>query len=178
MTIHDSGADGNHTPRQPWETDLPTDPDIGTVSRDVGVMDFTPTTQAKRWRFYDDVFELAPELPIAVALRYQSKVAHMAEGKLTGDEQLELMTEVIEWGLVKKDRTRFRRLFSDEAEHPLGLTTFNRLLPWMFEQFGLRPTEPSPESADGSPSPDGGMNSTVSWPVTVLTSSPFDSSNS
>jgi hypothetical protein len=58
---------------------------------------------------------------------------------------------------------------------PIGIGVVNRVIPWVMEQYGLRPTEPSGDSSDGQPSPPSGPNSTENAQLAASTFEPSPS---
>jgi hypothetical protein len=61
---------------------------------------------------------------------------------------------------------------------PIGISVVQNVIPWVMEQYGLRPTEPSGDSSDGQPSPPSGPNSTGNAQPAASTSEPSPSTAS
>jgi hypothetical protein len=47
-----------------------------------------------------------------------------------------------------------------DLENPIELEQASEVMIWLLEKYGLRPTQPSSNSADGSGNPASGTNST------------------
>jgi hypothetical protein len=143
---------------------------------DDGVADFTPEAKNVRFRIGRDVFEGLDEMPTMSALRFATRVGTMNVGGGFNEDQIEMMTDLMRLVLKPDSATQLiKRL--DDPENPIGPTTFIRLIPWLMEQYGLRPTLPSSDSPSGQQNPDDGANSTDSSSVTDVTSSPSASTD-
>lgn len=145
-----------------------------------GVADFTPAKRQVRFRIDDDVYEGVRQVPALATLRYAAKVGDL-QAKMVEDQfdssQVELMLDLLRLLLKKESADRLiARL--DDADNPVDTQTFVDLVPWLMEQYGLRPTEPSSDSPTGPPSPDGGTSSTASTSAGDSTSNPSGSTGS
>lgn len=91
--------------------------------------------------------------------------------------QPEAFTRMFDLVLTDESAERFKARMSDKT-NPVTMTQLMDILPWLMEQYGMRPTSPSSNSSDGSQSPDDGMSLTDKQPAQVLThelSQPTDS---
>lgn len=139
-----------------------TEPDQGIIR------DFTIHREPKQFRIDDDVFK-APAIISPVALQ-EISILYAGIGDLatvTNDIErtLVLLGKIFTILLPGPSGARFKeRLLS--AEEPLDLN--GQVIPvlyWLLEQYGMRPTQPSSPSPDGSTdgptnTPNGGTSST------------------
>jgi len=141
-----------------------------------GVIDFTPRRPRVQFRIGDDLFTGKVEIPTMVAMRFAAKASRTVDsmdGEFN-DEGIQQTIDLIRMMLVKDSADLLIERLDDDT-NPVGMETFMKLVPWLMEQYGMRPTTPSSDSQDGSQNQDGGTNSTESLPLTELTSSPSDS---
>jgi hypothetical protein len=109
-----------------------------------------------------------PELPALMLVEFSGTLADLNEA--TVKDQPKLFTDIFELILTEESAARFTTRMSSR-EDPIGINQLNKILPWLMEQYGLRPTTPSSGSSGGSPNPDDGTNSTD-------TASPAESTSS
>ena len=139
-----------------------------TQSDVVRFMDFSLSAEPVRFRIAPDEFECLPEIPLD-ALADMTKLA----GGGSGPEQLARVHDFFD-GIMFPDsaallRRRMRKGTVEEPNpHPVGMRHIHRMLPWLMEVYGLRPTQPSDESSTGSS--DDAMSSTAGASDTASTS--------
>lgn len=132
------------------------------------IMDFSHGEQLK-FRIDEDEFLALRDIPAAAMLEFMGKADGLNEDNMTMAD-IEQMVRLL---LVPSSADRFVERLTD-MDNPIGMTTLNKVLPWLMEEMGLRPTEPSEDSSDGSKkSPDVGMNSEVNVPSVASISSPY-----
>ncbi len=102
-----------------------------------------------------DVFEGAPVMPAETLMQFGSK---LAVGE-TSEENFRTMGRLLEMVLLPDSYKRIMERLSSR-ENPIDIEQLSDLVPWLLEQYGLRPTRPSSSSADGPPSPESGTTST------------------
>jgi hypothetical protein len=108
-------------------------------------------------------------LPALKLIEFAQLMEELDEVKTSGSP--ELFTALVELTLEDESAARFIARMSDKAD-PIGLTQIMDLMPWLMEQYGMRPTKPSEDSSAISTNPDGGTNSTAAAPEQVSTHSP------
>jgi hypothetical protein len=143
---------------------------------DDGIADFTPESKNVRFRIGEDIFEGLDEMPTMLALRFATRVKAMDVGDFNED-QVNMMTDLMRLVLKPASAAKLIKRLED-TENPIGPQTFIRLIPWLMEQYGMRPTSPSSDSPSGQENPDDGVSSTGSTSVTDATSSPSVSTDS
>lgn len=120
---------------------------------DQGIRDFTIKREPIQFRIDDDVFK-APAIISPIALR---KIAAMyAEmGDITSlgndiEQTLNVVGQIFAILLPGASGARFKeRLLSEEEPLDLNAQVIPALY-WLLEQYGMRPTQPSSPSPDGS----------------------------
>lgn len=148
----------------------------GIPYTDDGIADFTPTHTRVRFKVGDDVFTGKRDIPTMVAMRFAAKAATVEDldAAQVDDAAMAQMIEIVRMMLTKESADLFVERLDDE-ENPIGIGTFTKLIPWLMEQYGMRPMEPSLDSQDGSPSQVPTTRSTETLPLAELTSSPSGS---
>lgn len=115
-----------------------------------------------------DVFEGAPVMPAETLMEFASGFNEIGK---TPAENLRTMRNLLEMVLLTDSYQRFaERLRS--RENPIDMEQVGDIIPWLLEQYGLRPTRPSSSSADGPPSPESGTGSTETTSDVASISSP------
>lgn len=107
-----------------------------------GVADFTPPPSAVRFKINDDVFVGVDDLSAFKALEFSAHADKFEKG--TGAEKIEAMKELFKLLLTAESSELFLARLNGERGKPIGFQTTIKLVPWLFEQYGFRPTEPSP----------------------------------
>lgn len=118
-------------------------------------MDFTEETPLIQFKVGADVFTAVPTIPLA-RISELSKLGSSAEDGSTMVQGIERIFSNI---LVPESYERFIAGLSSR-ENPIGIAHVTKILPWLMEQYGLRPTEASSGSVDslsetGASSTDG-----------------------
>ncbi len=120
---------------------------------DQGIRDFTIHREPKQFRIDDDLFK-APAIISPIALR-KITAMYTEIGDITAlgsdiDRTLDILGQIFGILLPGASGVRFKeRLLSEEE--PLDL--IGQVIPalyWLLEQYGMRPTQPSSPSPDGS----------------------------
>lgn len=118
------------------------------------VKDFTLARTDVRFRIGSDIFYCAPDIPF----RMVADIGSMASSDV-GTSSYEKFLIFLRGIMHPDSAARFQERL-DSLEEPIGIQQIKALMPWLLEQYGLRPTEPSSESVSGSG--DGDMSSTDS----------------
>jgi hypothetical protein len=131
------------------------------------IADFSFSIEPKKFTVNGDLFLCAPELPLPL----MEKAASMRLDRETMQrEGMEPILKFFDEVFIGDSAQRFRARVNDR-ERPIGLRHITKILPWLMESYGLRPTEPSESSSplpesDGTTSTDG-----VSQEVSILSNS-------
>jgi hypothetical protein len=117
--------------------------------------------------FYDGV----PGLAAMRLVEFAGMTEQMSEQNVPVSEQVRMFKEMFEFVLTEDSAERFLARMSDKND-PIDFEQINDLMPWIMEQYGMRPTQPSSLSSNGSESPDSGTSSTPGVPNVELISTP------
>lgn len=124
--------------------------------------DFSETTEPIQFRVGKEVFTALPTIPLGrmselSKLRMEGESGNLVDG----------ITRVFNSILEPESYERFVHGLNSN-ENPIGITHVTQILPWLMEQYGLRPTEESNGSADSLT--ETGENSTDGLSVEDATS--------
>jgi hypothetical protein len=89
----------------------------------------------------------------------------------TYQEQHDLLKRALELALLPDSWKRFAERLKDKAK-PIDDDQMADVVIWLLEEYGMRPTQPSPDSSDGPASPESGTNSTANTQPEESTSQP------
>jgi hypothetical protein len=133
---------------------------------DEEITDFTEYVHVK-FRIDNDVFNGVSNIPAMSLIEFATMFDGMSENDLISDPKaFDRMFHLV---LEDESANRFFFRMGDKKE-PISMTQVMRIMPWIMEKYGMRPTEPSSNSSDGSANPDDGMSSTVNAQLTAQTS--------
>lgn len=118
-------------------------------------MDFTEETPSIQFKVGGEVFTAVPTIPLARI----SELSKLGSTTTDGSSMVEGIQRIFSNILVPESYERFMAGLSS-TENPIGIAHVTKILPWLMEQYGLRPTEASSGSADflsetGASSTDG-----------------------
>ena len=141
-----------------------------TPARDPNaVEDFTEERPRVQFKLDGDIFTGVREIPAVKAMEFSGHADKMARPDVTMDERVALFMDIIRLLLVPDSANLFIHRLGD-TENPIGVKTMLKIVPWLFEQYSLRPTTPGSDSSAGSDNPESGTSSTVSTSAVELTS--------
>lgn len=120
--------------------------------------DFTVSEDPVTFRVAPDTFECVPEVSLDVLM----EMADVAELKGDPKSQVAKMLDFFDGVMTGDSYERFAARTKRGAEKPIGMRHLVPILQWMMEVYGLRPTEPSTESAGGSEASDTSSTDTAS----------------
>lgn len=114
--------------------------------------DFTGDGGKIQFAISGETFTAKDDIPLA----YMGKLAELGEGLGSdgGGVILELFAKLLE----PESFTRFEMAVNGESSTVIGITRVKDIIPWLLEQYGLRPTEAS--SGSSGTSSESGANST------------------
>lgn len=131
----------------------------------VEIRDFTVTDENHKFRINDDVFEAYAVVPISV-MAEMGKLRNVGEN--LADNGVEYILDIFDLFLTEPSAQRFRERVTNDRIHPIGMQQVTSILPWLMEQYGLRPTQPLSDSSTGSDSGETSTPSTAGQPVMEL----------
>lgn len=116
--------------------------------------DFTLSNTPKRFKINDDIFEAAPEIPLDML----GKLANFAvKDDVSLQDRVSDFYDFFDGVLFPDSAARFRERGSSR-DNPIGINHVQKIVPWLMEAYGMRPTQPSSDSGSGSS--DGNTSST------------------
>lgn len=144
-----------------------------TMKQPIGpdIMDFSIARPPIKFKIDGDVFDAYPEVPALILMEFSAKSAAAVD---RADDQAAMDEMVDSLKLVLKPESA--ALFIDRMrnyENAIGIEHVKKVIPWVLEQYGLRPTEPASDSSDTPPSQGNGTTSTASTEVVALPSGSF-----
>lgn len=133
--------------------------------------DFTKERKKLEFKIDDDVFVAASAIPAEVLLSFAREFAGMDPETTTVDQQLRAFEGVLDIVLTDESLVRFKERMNDKLL-PIDMEQIEQIVTWLFEEYGLRPTEAASTSSDGQPNPDSGTNSMEERQLAVSASGP------
>ncbi len=121
--------------------------------------DFSLSPEPISFKIDPDVFHCVPEIPLD-ALADMAGLATRAESATAGDT-LRKVYDLFDGILFTESAVLFRARGEKGSDNPIGMRHVKDILPWLMEVYGLRPTQPSDESSDGSTDGDGSSTDTA-----------------
>lgn len=125
------------------------------------IPDFSESHDRVLFRIDADVFEATRTPPGKVLARFAGRFANV-EG-LSPEKQLDVYADALGMILLPESNGRFQKRL-DDLENPISLEQSGRVIEYLLEKYGLRPTEPSSDSSTGPASPASGTSSTDAQP--------------
>lgn len=116
----------------------------------------------KRLNFHIDgeEFEAASVLPGDVFAEFVTLYNSTGDTE-TYQQQHDLLKQALNLALLPESWQRFTDRLKDKTR-PIDDDQMSDVVLWLLEEYGLRPTQPSQPSSDGSASPEPGTSSTES----------------
>jgi hypothetical protein len=133
----------------------------------VEIMDFAADDVEITFRVGADQFFCAPDIPLGI----MQKIVGLKDIQKTIEEagSMEPILVVFDQFLTSESAVLFRACV--ENKKTIGLRRIMRILPWIMEKYGLRPTQPSSPSLDGLNDGESGFSSTAGVsPLGIATS--------
>jgi hypothetical protein len=124
-----------------------------------GIKDFSSGRSSIPFRIDDDIFEAAPDIAAELALEYSDKVEQLDDQTATVEQQRDAIHALFRLVLFPESADRFIARLSDQR-NPIGHQKITNITRWLFEEYGLRPTQSDAASSTGSESQDAGTSST------------------
>jgi hypothetical protein len=130
---------------------------------------FTRERRPIEFEIDGDKFDAVRAIPADTLMEMTNQFAAM-DGE-DGVESVKAMMTVLEQFLMPASFKHFReRMGSREA--PIEFPQVQDVIFWLLEQYGMRPTQQSSDSADGLQLPESGTSLTGTTPDVVSISSP------
>lgn len=131
--------------------------------------DFTKQREAISFTIDPDTFRAYPAMAAQTLIDFAAKAKALdsADGAAMIGVYREVLAEVLEPDSFE----RFTARMADRL-NPIDPSQVSDIVAWLFEQYGMRPTQPSEPSPTGPSSPEPGTSSTAVTPVEVSISEP------
>jgi len=120
--------------------------------------DFTPDADdPPTFKVHGNTYVCLPDIP----LDSLADMSDLNAEDLSSKDKLAKTIDFLVGCLTEESGHVFRESTQRGAPHPIGVKTLQSLVPWLMEQYGLRPTQESSESSDGSVDDDGNLTGGV-----------------
>lgn len=137
-----------------------TQPVMAAAPRPPGPRDFSRKRKRLTFTIDGDQFEAASVLPGDVFAEFVTLYNSTGDTE-TYQQQHDLLKQALNLALLPESWQRFTDRLKDKTR-PIDDDQMSDVVLWLLEEYGLRPTQPSPPSSDGSASPEPGTSSTES----------------
>jgi len=123
--------------------------------------DFTIEKPLVQFKLDGDLFVGVRDIPAIKAMEFSGHADKLGKDDVPIEERIAGFMDIIRLLLVPESAELFIARLSD-PHNPIGVPTMLKVVPWLFEQYSLRPTTPDSDSSTGSGNPESGTSSTVS----------------
>jgi hypothetical protein len=125
------------------------------MADEIEIRDFTNRDTTIKFKIYQHVLEAAPELPLGA----MTQIAKLQNLRAAIDENgLESILDILDIFVLDDSMQIIRGMVNDKKK-PFGVRHMMELVPWLLEEYGLRPTQPSSPSSTGSVDGETGISS-------------------
>lgn len=115
------------------------------MADEIEIRDFTNRDTTIKFKIYEHVLEAAPELPLGA----MTQIAKLQNLRSAIDENgLESILDILDIFVLDDSMQIIRGMVNDKKK-PFGVRHMMELVPWLLEEYGLRPTQPSSPSSTG-----------------------------
>lgn len=111
--------------------------------------DFTGDTDPIVFRVGSETFRAHDDIPLKHLGKLADLGSDLESGDAAGNATLKIL-RLFEKLLVPESYERFAQAVNGDLEVSIGVNRIRQIIPWMLEQYGLRPTEASSGSGDTS----------------------------
>ncbi len=125
------------------------------------IHDFTVEKPRVQFKLDGDIFTGVRDIPAVKAMEFSGHADKLHRDNVSMDERVAGFMDILRLLLVPDSAELFISRLSDPI-NPIGVPTMLKVVPWLFEQYSLRPTTPDSDSSTGSGNPESGTSSTVS----------------
>lgn len=141
------------------------------------IKDFSKKRKQLVFKIDDDEFEAAAAIPAEVMIQFAERFTSTDPTKMTPGDQVRLFREMLEIVLLPESMTTMRKRMAD-PRNPVDIEQLDSIITWLFEEYGMRPTQASSSSSAGDALPVPGITSTESTPELVSISAASPSTGS
>lgn len=139
--------------------------------------DFSKKRKRLQFTVDDDTFEAAAAIPAEVMIQFAERVSTSDPSAMSPKEQVGIFREMLETVLLPESMAVMRKRMAD-PRNPVDMEQLDSIITWLFEEYGMRPTQESSNSSVGDSAPEPGTTSTVPTPemVSISAASPSTAS--
>lgn len=125
------------------------------------IKDFTKVRKKIQFQVDDDVFHAASTIPAETMIQFTEGFTSMDPSQMSPAQMVSSLRQVIEFCLLPDSIGKFKQRMSD-PENPIDMEQLDQIVQWLFEEYGMRPTDEPSNSLSGGSLPAPGTTSTVS----------------
>lgn len=133
------------------------------------IRDFSKKRKQLVFRVDDDVFEAASAIPAEVMIQFAERITSADPSKMTPKEQVSIFRDMLEMVLLPESMSLMRKRMAD-SRNPVDMSQLDEIIQWLFEEYGMRPTQDPSSSSSGDSQLGSGTTSTAATQDVVLTS--------
>jgi hypothetical protein len=137
------------------------------------IKDFTKKRKPLQFKVDDDLFDAVPTIPADTMIEFAESMSSADPTKMTPAEMVGALRRVIEMVLMPESLARFKARMKNQA-NPIDMEQLDEVVTWLFEEYGMRPTQELPSSLAGGSPVVPGITSTATLPdvVSISAASP------
>ena len=139
--------------------------------------DFSKKRKRLQFTVDDDTFEAAAAIPAEVMIQFAERVSTSDPSAMSPKEQVGIFREMLETVLLPDSMAIMRKRMAD-PRNPVDMEQLDSIITWLFEEYGMRPTQESSSSSAGDSVPEPGTTSMAPTPemVSISAASPSTAS--
>lgn len=139
--------------------------------------DFSKKRKRLQFTVDDDTFEAAAAIPAEVMIQFAERVSTSDPSAMSPKEQVGIFREMLETVLLPESMAVMRKRMAD-PRNPVDMEQLDSIITWLFEEYGMRPTQESSSSSAGDSVPEPGTTSMAPTPemVSISAASPSTAS--
>jgi hypothetical protein len=128
--------------------------------------DFSRKRKPLQFTIDEDVFNAVPTIPAETMIEFAESMTSADPTSMSPAEMVHALRRVIEMVLHPKSLERFKERMRD-PQSPIDMEQLDAVVTWLFEEYGMRPTQESSSSPSGDSPVVPGTGSTVTLPGEV-----------
>lgn len=141
------------------------------------IRDFSRKRKQLLFRVDDDQFEAASAIPAEVMIQFAERITSADPSKMTPKEQVGIFRDMLEMVLLPESMSLMRKRMAD-SRNPVDMSQLDEIIQWLFEEYGMRPTQDPSSSSSGDSLLGSGTTLTAGTQDVVLTSAASPSTGS
>lgn len=141
------------------------------------IRDFSKQRKRLIFRVDDDVFEATPAIPAEVMIQFAERITTADPTRMTPKEQVSIFRDMLEMVLLPESMSVMRKRMAD-TRSPVDMSQLDEIIQWLFEEYGMRPTQDPSSSSSGDSLLGSGTTSTAVTQDVALTSATSPSTGS